>query len=208
MQYNDSINRDSVIAIVLHWAMAVLIATICLLPEVAMALAANWNIVPEKSKIYFIATQNGAPVTGKFNDFKGQINFDPDHLSESKARIIVDVNSISTSYQDLTDALKTADWFDMKLFPEAVFNSSTFTKAGDNQYQAKGTLTIRDQTVPVTLTFTFQQPTADTALVKGTTYLKRTDFGVGQGEWSSVNEIQNDVKVNFIVNAVKKSPKP
>ena len=178
-----------------------------LLPGMALALVTSWKIVPERSKIIFIARQNGAPVTGKFTSFNGKIHFNPDKLSESKARIIVDMNSISTTYQDLTDTLKAADWFDMKLFPDAVFNSSTFSKVGDNQYQAKGTLTIRDQTVPLTLMFTFKQPTADTAQVVGSTLLKRNAFGVGQGEWASTIEVQDDVKVNFTVHAVKTSPK-
>ena len=180
--------------------------TLLLLPGMVLALTTSWKIVPKKSDITFIAKQNGAPVTGKFTSFSGKINFNPDKLNESKARIIIDMNSVSTTYQELTDALKAADWFDMKLFPDAVFTSSTFSKLGDNQYQAKGMLTIRDQTLPLTLTFTFKQPTANTALVIGSTLLKRTEFGVGQGEWASTTEVQDDVKVNFTVRAVKSSP--
>ena len=136
-------------------------------------------------------------------DVTGQIDFDPNQLNESKAKIVVDLNSISTSYQDLTDALKTADWFNMKLFPEAVFVATKFEKIGVDRYQAKGMLTIRDQTVPVTLTFAFALESPSVAVIRGFTILKRTAFGVGQGEWASVVEVQDDVKVNFVVSLVR-----
>lgn len=177
-------------------------------PVTIFAAATDWKIIPERSQLNFIAYQNGAPVSGRFEKFSGQIHFDPDQLAASKVKIIVDINSIATDYEDLTTTLETADWFNMKVFPEAVFESSAFTKIGDKQFQAKGTLKIRDQSQPLTLTFIFEQPTADTALARGTTVLKRTAFGVGQGEWSSVNEVQDDVKVNFKVNAVKNTPSP
>lgn len=177
-------------------------------PVAVQAAATDWKILPQSSHILFVAYQNGAPVTGRFPKFSGQIHFDPNQLAESKVKIIVDLNAITTSYEDLTATLKAADWFDMKLFPEAVFESSTFTKVGDKEYQAKGTLKIRDQSQPLTLTFFFEQPTADTAVARGKTILKRTAFGVGQGEWASVKEVQDDVKVNFTVNAVKNSPSP
>lgn len=172
------------------------------------AAAQAWKIIPENSKIVFTAIQNGAQVLGKFSKFKGTINFDPAQLNESKVNIIVDMNSLSTSYNDLTDTLKNAEWFNLKVFPEAVFNAEKFTKTGDNQYEATGTLTIRDKSEPVTLVFTMEQPTADTAVVKGSTTLRRTAFGIGQGEWSSVTEVQDYVKVIFTVNATKTQQSP
>lgn len=162
-----------------------------------------WKIVPAESHLSFVATQNGAPVKGEFNKFSGEIHFDLNMLKESSVRIVVDMGSLSTSYDDLTMTLKAPDWFDMKLFPEAIFTASDFVKTGNDQYDAKGTLTIRDKSQPVTLHFTATQPSANNAMVKGSTMLKRTAFGVGQGEWSSLNEVKDDVQVNFVVTAVK-----
>jgi polyisoprenoid-binding protein YceI len=162
-----------------------------------------WKITPERSSIQFSATQNGAPVKGEFKKFSGDINFDFNQLTENKVKIVIDMNSVSTSYPDLTTTLKASDWFDMKLFPEAIFEAAQFEKMGANQYQAKGTLTIRDQAVPVTLTFTADQSSPNSVVVKGFTTLKRTAFGVGRGEWASVSEIKDDVRVDFVVSAVK-----
>ena len=37
--------------------------------------------------------------TGKFTNFSGEVNFDPDQLSESNVKIIVNVGSISARYE-------------------------------------------------------------------------------------------------------------
>ncbi len=169
----------------------------------AFALAPAWKIVPERSSLIFVGTQNGAPAKGEFKKFSGEINFDLNQLQDSKIRIIVDMNSITTSYADVAVTLKTPEWFDIKLFPEAIFEASHFVKVGDKQYEAQGSLTIRDKTLPVTLTFIAEQPTGNSALVKGYTTLKRTAFGIGQGEWASADEVKDDVRVDFVVSATK-----
>ena len=162
-----------------------------------------WKIVPAKSSLVFVATQNGAPVKGRFKKFSGIINFDLDRLNDSKIKITVDMNSVETSHEELTTTLATADWFDVKLFPDAVFESTKFIKDGGNRYHADGRLTIRDQSAPVTVSFTADQPTKNSAMVKGSTILKRTAFDVGQGEWASLDEVGDEVKVDFVVSAVR-----
>ncbi|QLH43385.1 MAG: YceI family protein [Coxiellaceae bacterium] len=168
------------------------------------ALAANWQLVPDQSSITFTATQNNAPIIGKFTRFSGDINFDPKQLNTSHAKITVDMNSVSASYEVVADTLKTPDWFDVKQFPQAIFEANNFSKTADNQYQANGTLTLRDKTLPVTLTFS-QENTSDTQYkIKGSTSIQRTNFGVGRGEWSKTNEVKDQVQINFIVTMIKK----
>lgn len=163
-----------------------------------------WNIVPSESSITFTATQNDAPVTGSFKKFTGEINFDPDQLKASNVKIMVDMASVSDAYNELSDTLKSSDWFNVMRFPQAVFQSSDFTKTGDKTFQAKGTLTIRDKTVPVVLNFTQEEYTQTKGRVKGSTLLKRTAFGVGQGDWADTKAVKDEVKVDFILSAVKK----
>ena len=174
------------------------------LTPVAMAAVPAWQIVPSESTLTFTGTQNGAPVTGEFKRFTGEINFDPQQLQASNIKIIVDIGSIADAYNQLADTLKTADWFNEKGFPQAVFQAHEFTKTGNKTYQAKGTLTIRDKTLPVTLNFTQEEYTTTKARVKGSTTLKRTAFGVGQGDWADTNAVKDDVRVDFVLTAVKK----
>jgi len=167
------------------------------------AAAPTWQVVPAESKITFTATQNGSPLTGEFKSFTGDIQFDPADLTSSHVKIAVDIASVSTSYKEVADTLKTPDWFDVKLFPQAVFEASHFTKVADNQYQADGSLKIRDKTVPVVLTFSLDKWTPQAALAKGSTTLKRTAFGVGKGDWAKTDAVKDDVKVDFILSAKK-----
>jgi len=181
-----------------------LIFILIVFPVACIAAVPSWKIVPNESSLSFTATQNGAPVTGKFTNFSGEINFDPNQLSESNVKIIVNIGSISDSYNQLSDTLKTPDWFNVKVFPQAIFQASNFTKTGDKTFQAKGKLTIRDKTLPVTLTFTQEEYSQAKAVMKGNTIIKRSAFGVGQGEWSDTKTVKDDVQVDFTVTGVRK----
>ena len=178
------------------------IATLSLLSTVAAAAPA-WKIIPSQSSLTFTATQNNSPVSGKFKQFSGTINFDPDQLSTSAINIVVDIASVSTSYAEVGDTLKTPDWFDAKLFPQAVFKATQFTKTGSNNYEAHGILTIRDKSIPVTLAFTLKEFPPTKALATGETTLKRNQFGLGKGEWAKTDEVKDDVKVDFVLSAQK-----
>lgn len=175
-----------------------------LLPLVAFADIPSWKIVPTESSLTFTATQNDAPVTGTFTNFSGDINFDPDQLDKSSVKIVVNVSSISDPYNELSDTLKSADWFNTQVFPQAIFQSTKFIKTGDKTYQANGTLTIRDKTQPIVLNFMQQEYTRTKAKIIGSTTIKRTAFSVGQGEWSDTKAVKDDVQINFTISAVKK----
>lgn len=176
-----------------------------LVPILGRAAAPEWQIDPSQSILAFTATQNGAPVTGQFKTFTGEIFVDPANYKTSSVHIVIDMNSIATDYADVKTTLLTSDWFNVKMFPKAEFKSTDFNKTGDNSYQAIGNLTIRDKTVAVTLTFTTEQPSPDTGIVTGNTVLKRDAFGVGQGEWSSTDQVKDEVKVNFKITAKRKT---
>lgn len=180
------------------------LAILLVTPVMAFATVTSWNIVPKDSTLTFTATQNDAPVTGNFTDFSGNINFDPNQLDQSNIKITVNVSSITDPYNQLSDTLKGADWFNAKTYPQAVFQSTKIVKTGDKTFQANGNLTIRDKTQPVTINFTQVEYTPTNAKMTGTTTIKRTAFGVGQGEWADTKTIKDDVQLNFTVSATKK----
>lgn len=169
------------------------------------AAISEWEIIPSESKLIFTATQNNAPASGEFKKFSGKILVDPENYKASSITVIVDMTSLSASYTDLKDTLITADWFNIKLFPTAEFKSSDFNKTGDKTYEANGTLTIRDKLAPVKLLFTANETSPGIALVEGEATIKRSTFGVGQGEWASTEEIKDEVKVNFKIVAKRKT---
>jgi polyisoprenoid-binding protein YceI len=164
----------------------------------------QWDMIPNESQLTFTANQNGSPVTGEFKTFAANLKVDVNDLKDSSIDIVIDMNSVTASYAEVKNILLTPDWFNVKVFPKAEFNATEFTKTGDNAYQAMGTLTIRGKSIPVTLTFTSSFPSANKGIVEGSTTIKRSAFGVGQGQWSSTDQVKDDVTVNFIVTATKK----
>lgn len=183
---------------------AVIAAFVLLLTNTAWAAdpAAHFSAVKEKSTLGFEAIQNNAPVGGSFKDFDADIFFDPDNLENSRVRVLINTNSIQASYDEVTTTLKTPDWFGVELFPRATFEALKFTALGDKQYRADGVLTIRNQAKPVSLTFTLDSYSKEEASITGQAILKRTDFGIGQGQWSDTAAIKDDVKVSVVIHAV------
>lgn len=182
----------------------ILLPAIMLLPLVGFAAVPNWQIQENKSKLTFTAVQNNSPVIGEFTKFTGDINFDPQQLTQSNVRIVVDTGSTQTSYKEIADTLKTMDWFHVKSFPKAIFEANSFTKTSDNTYRANGKLTLCDKTLPLDVTFVLDKYTPTEAHVTGEATIQRTKFGVGSGQWANTEAIKDDVKVNFDIEATKK----
>jgi len=179
-------------------------ALLCMTSLSVYAEVPSWKIINKESSLSFTATQNNSPVTGKFTSFTGEIKADPNQLNASSVRIVVDLGSVTTSYAEVADTLKTSDWFNIKIFPQAIFEAKQFSKTGVNTYQANGSLRIRNKTLPVILNFTQEDYSAKKARVKGSAILKRTAFGIGQGEWVSTSEVKDEVTVNFVLSVTRK----
>jgi len=182
-----------------------LIAILMLFPVVSFAVVPDWTILPAESSIRFVGAQNNAPVKGEFKKFTGKIHFDPEQLNDSLVSIKVDMNSVSTSYKDFTITLLNNEWFNVSVFPTAEFIANEFIKKADGQYEAKGKLTIRDKTLPLTIGFEAKQMPNELVRVTGHTTLKRLEFGIGQGEWQSTSEVADEVDVYFDIVAKKVS---
>jgi len=66
-----------------------------------------------------------------------------------------------------------------------------------------GTLTIRSVRRPVTLPFTLDL-TGDHAHAIGRLDLVRTDYGIGQGSWSTAQAVAFEVAVTFDLTATRR----
>ena len=96
----------------------------------------------------------------------------------------------------------TADWFDVEQWPTARFETKSFREIGPNQYETVADLTIRDVTREVVLPFRLEIDGND-ADAEGTVVIKRSDFGVGQGEWSDTSQIGDEVTIRIDLEATR-----
>lgn len=177
------------------------------------AAAKDWNYRPDNSSITFTGKQMGQVFTGRFERFAPQINFDPDHLPDSKVTVSIDTTSLKTGESERDDTTKGPEWFDIKKFPIATFETKSFRRIDSKNYEADANLTIRDVTIPVTLPFTLDVARNDsdkeeTATVDGTIILDRSKLKLGTGDWADASVIANEVTVKVHLTAVHSSATP
>jgi polyisoprenoid-binding protein YceI len=169
-----------------------------LLPALLLTLpiaaqARDWAVDAAQSTLTFKGTYQNEGFAGKFKKFDAAISYDEADLSKSKFDVKVDAASVDTASSERDDSLKGDEFFDPKKFPQAHFVTESFAKGADGSIEAKGKLTIRDKTQPVTLKVKFAA-SGDKATLDVDTVLKRADFGLGTGkDW---NDIGADVPVH------------
>jgi polyisoprenoid-binding protein YceI len=169
----------------------------------APAAAGAWVVDKAASRVEFSGTQTGKSVTGRFESFDATILFDPDDLGAAMIDAVIDTGSAKTGDRQRDAALPGAEWFAANIFPSARFVSDAVTQVGDNAYEARGKLAIRDVekdlTLPFTVTIDNGRAAADASLT-----LNRTDFGVGQGEEFATDKwVGYEVKVTIHIEAAR-----
>jgi polyisoprenoid-binding protein YceI len=156
-------------------------------------IARDWQMDAAKSSLTFKGSYQNGPFEGKFGKFDATIAFDEADVSKDRFDVNVQVASVDTKSAERDDTLRTADFFDPAKFPKAHLVTQSFGKGADGGLEAKGTLTIRDQTKPVTLKVKFVA-SGNTATLDVDTTLNRMDFGLGSGkDWV---DIAKDVSVH------------
>lgn len=166
------------------------------------AFAASWTIDAAKSGLGFTGSQSGSAFSGKFARWDGKIDFDPANPATGHALITIDMTSAATGDKQKDESLPQSDWFDVKSFPKAVFEATSFRAKGGNAYEAVGKLTIRNQSKDVVMPFTLDV-TGDQAHAKGHLDILRGDYGVGQGSWKSAEFVALEVGVAFDLTATR-----
>ena len=163
----------------------------------AAAASTTAQLLPAQSELGFTSRQMGVPVDGRFKIFNAQLAFDPKKPEAGRVAFSIDLASVALGAPELEAELAKAPWFDSKKMPQASFQSSAI-KAGSGvgRYDISGKLTLKGQTrdivVPITLT---QAGAVSTAA--GSFVLKRLEFKIGDGEWSDVSLVANEVTVKF-----------
>jgi polyisoprenoid-binding protein YceI len=164
---------------------------------------ASYTADPAASRLEFIGVQAGAEFKGSFRKFTAAVEFAPDSLASARFDVQIDLNSLDTMDKDRDQTMRGPDLFDIAHFPTAHYVTRSFTKTATG-YTAVGALTLRGVTKDVPIDFQFVS-TAGKSKIEGTAKLKRLEFGVGQGDWKSTDEVKDDVKVAFSL-ALKPAP--
>lgn len=167
-----------------------ILSCLAVLPALAAlpAVARDWQVDAAKSSLSFKGTYQTEGFSGRFGKFDAKIAFDENDPSQDRFDVQVAVASVQTESEERDDTLKTEDFFWASKFPQAHFVTTSFAKGADGTLEAKGTLTIRDQTRPVTLKVKFAG-NGNAATLDVDTTLDRLAFGLGPGaDWADIGK--------------------
>lgn len=186
---NTQINRYASIAILLFTC------------SPAMAIEFR-QVQTSESAVTFGFTEMGVPLDGKFNKFSAQVSFDPAQLTKAQAHIDIDLASIDTGSDDGNKEVVGKKWFNVQTYPTASFVSTGIRSLGGNRYQALGKLSIKGKTQDVMAPVTFQSD-GKRGIFEGAFEIKRLDYAIGEGEWTDVSSVANEIQIKFhvVVNA-------
>jgi polyisoprenoid-binding protein YceI len=147
------------------------------------------------SEITFTIKNFGFNVPGNFNQFIVSSNFSARNLKGSFLNAKISVASIFTDSEARDEHLLEVDYFNIKKYPNILFESTVIEKITPSKYLLKGFITIKGikKRVATTLNVTTSQTTV-TFLTDFS--LNRIDFGVGGSSFVLSKEV--NIKMKYV----------
>lgn len=137
---------------------------------------------PANSSISFVGIHVGddpKPRLGGFKKFRGYLAMDPSTGDASSLVIDIQVDSIWTEFNKLTNHLMNADFFETSKFPHASFESTTIEKTGAGMCKVSGNLTLHGQTKPFSFSAKIKMENGG-VIMTSQFKLDRSMFGMNQ----------------------------
>jgi polyisoprenoid-binding protein YceI len=170
-----------------------------------VANAAEWVLDPGLSQVIFEYTYGTDPYQGRFSNVQANFDIDPMSPTSCKFDVTINIEDIEVDSPEVLDYLLDYELFDVDTWPAATFTAEKCRLTGVNTFEADGTLTIRDQTNPMTFPFELNIDTCDGQVcfnLVSEVELLRLEYGVGQGYWANTAEVPNEVTVKVDVYAM------
>ncbi|MET7935637.1 YceI family protein [Streptomyces sp. NPDC005322] len=115
----------------------------------------TWLFDPPHTAIRFIARHVGmANVHGRFTRFRGGIHI-AERMEDSRVEVLIDASSITTGNNTRDNHLRSADFLDVKNYPDIHFASTRFTWRSGQKWTVEGPLTMHGISRSVSLDTTY-----------------------------------------------------
>jgi len=171
----------------------------------------SWKIDPAHSEINFtVRHMMISNVRGRFENFTGTVEFDPENPINSSVDVQIEAASINTREQPRDTHLRSADFFDAENYPYLTFKSKKVLVDDENHGRIVGDLTIRGITREVTLDTEFngtsQSPWGfSSAGFSASAKINRKDWGL---VWNVALEtggvlVSDDIKINIELEIIE-----
>jgi polyisoprenoid-binding protein YceI len=188
-----------------------LTVTLALFASDARAAIDRCTVDPDHSIIGFsVAHMMVSRTTGRFTDFTGYIEMDPDAKTAKAIEGVIQTASVNTNHVKRDTDLRSPDFFNVEKFPTMTWKMKSYEKQGE-KYAAKGDLTLLGVTKEVVLTGTFNgivpKDFAGNARAGFTAHgkINRKDFGMS---WSKALDngglvVGDEVDINLEIECIK-----
>jgi polyisoprenoid-binding protein YceI len=147
-----------------------------------------------------------------FEEYTGEINYDPLYIENSKVRITIQARSITCKdnwikTDDRKKVLDAAlnDMMAAHQYPQLIFVSTSITAKSKGQYEVQGDLTVRGISKPVTLQAAVKS-VADTRLeIDGDARIRHSDYGLKPlSKFGGIIGTKDEMLLRFLVWAEKR----
>ena len=172
----------------------------------------SWSPDPSHTEINFSVSHFFTPVTGSFDAYEIELDYDAETPTNSSVEVRIDVASVNTGNTERDEHLRTADFFGADDHPEMTFKSTSVRQVGSGQLIATGPLTIkgisRQIELPITVLGTKVIPEPMQPMLGGakqvasfhaSTTVDRGDFEVGTGSWAATLVVGSDVDIDILL---------
>jgi len=162
--------------------------------------AATYEFDKAHSSIRFGVQHIYSTVYGQFDDYSGNIVFDPKKPTDAVFNIIIEVKSINTGIGKRDKHLRSAEFFDANKYPQITFVSSAAKHIEGTNYEISGTLTMKDVSKDIVLPLVFHgskdHPMDKGKIVAGFDInipLDRLAYRVGDGKFYKMGIVGKDI---------------
>ncbi len=160
----------------------------------------SWRVDASASFIGFAGQHAGIDFSGRFGAWSATIRFDPANLDSSSADVTIQTGSARDGVPLHDQSLPQAEWFDVANHPTATFRTTRIRHRDGNEYEARGTLTIKGKAIDVDLPFTLTI-NGNRAVMAGRVTVRRDEADLGMDSDPSAEYVSRDIIVDVHVEA-------
>jgi polyisoprenoid-binding protein YceI len=115
---------------------------------------------------------------------------------EATGTITVAAASVGTGIKKRDDHLRSRDFFDAEKYPDISFSATSVTLSGESAV-VSGTLTVRDQTKPVSITAAVAAHGADEISLDAVLPVSRADYGMSFNQLGMMS-LDNTITIHAV----------
>ena len=187
------------------------LAALCLPAQAALE---TFKIDAAHSSAGFKVRHLFTQVVGRFKDVAGTLSYDAAKPEDSKIEITIQAASISTDNDRRDNHLRSADFFNVELYPTITFKSTKITPADrKGSFEVTGDFTMLGVTRPVVVAvdligFADVPGMGYRGGFAATATINRLDFGL---KWNKVLDsggtvVGDQVQIDFPIEVVRQGP--